>query len=79
MNNNFNILMTTNKLELLTPKELAVYAQLKTGLLNKEIAHKNGVTIDTVKKHCKNIYAKLEVRNRTEAVMLGMNEDREIA
>jgi LuxR family transcriptional regulator, maltose regulon positive regulatory protein len=79
MNNNFNILMITNKLELLTPKELAVYAQLKTGLLNKEIADKNGVTIDTVKKHCKNIYAKLEVRNRTEAVMLGMNEDREIA
>jgi LuxR family transcriptional regulator, maltose regulon positive regulatory protein len=79
MNNNFNILMITNKLELLTPKELAVYSQLKTGLLNKEIADRNGVTIDTVKKHCKNIYAKLEVRNRTEAVMLGMNEDREIA
>jgi DNA-binding NarL/FixJ family response regulator len=67
--------MITNKLELLTPKELAVYFQLKTGLLNKEIAHNSGVTIDTVKKHCKNIYAKLEVRNRTEAVMLDLRKD----
>jgi DNA-binding CsgD family transcriptional regulator len=63
--------MITNKRTLLTPRELAVYNHLETGLLYKEIADKLGITIDTVKKHCKNIYAKMGVRNRTEAVVIG--------
>jgi DNA-binding NarL/FixJ family response regulator len=61
--------MITNKRALLTPRELAVYNHLETGLLYKEIADKLGITIDTVKKHCKNIYAKMGVRNRTEAAV----------
>jgi two-component system, NarL family, response regulator LiaR len=62
--------MKTNKLELLTPRELAVYNLLETGLLYKEIADKLDIGMDTVKKHCKNIYAKFGVRNRTEAVIM---------
>ncbi len=63
--------MITNKLDVLTPRELAVFNLLTTGLFYKEIAEALGVGIDTVKKHCKNIYIKLSVRNRTEATMLG--------
>jgi DNA-binding NarL/FixJ family response regulator len=63
--------MITNKLKQLTHRELAVFNLLTTGLLYKEIANELGVGMDTIKKHCKNIYIKLSVRNRTEATMLG--------
>jgi two-component system, NarL family, response regulator LiaR len=66
--------MSINNLEHLTPKELAVFNLLTTGLLYKEIAIEQGVSIDTVKKHCKNIYPKLGVRNRTEATMLTIHQ-----
>ncbi len=52
----------------LTPREQEVLAALAKGLLYKEIAHQLAISIDTVKKHCKNIYNKLQVRNRTEAI-----------
>jgi two-component system, NarL family, response regulator LiaR len=41
---------------------------LAKGLLYKEMAFELQRNINTIKKHCKNIYKKLEVRNRTEAV-----------
>jgi DNA-binding NarL/FixJ family response regulator len=53
----------------LTARELDVLEDLSTGQLYKEIADKRGVTIDAIKKHCKNIYRKLQVRNRTEAAI----------
>ncbi|GAB2838703.1 response regulator transcription factor [Ferruginibacter profundus] len=52
---------------LLTKREEEVLAALAKGLLYKEMAAQLGVSLDTVKKHCKNIYLKLKVRNRTEA------------
>jgi DNA-binding NarL/FixJ family response regulator len=51
----------------LTKREQEVLAVLAKGLLYKEIASRFSISIDTVKKHCKNIYQKLNVRNRTEA------------
>jgi DNA-binding NarL/FixJ family response regulator len=69
--NIFDMFMITNKLDQLTPRELAVFSHLTKGLLYKEIAEELGVGMDTIKKHCKNIYVKLGVRNRTEATMLG--------
>jgi DNA-binding NarL/FixJ family response regulator len=71
--------MTTNKLSTLTPRELAVLNLLVKGLLYKEIAEELSVGIDTVKKHCKNIYVKLGARNRTEASMLGSKMVKKIA
>jgi len=56
-----------NRLSLLTFKEKEVMFFLMKGLLYKEIADAMSVTIDTIKKHAKNIYKKLNVRNRTEA------------
>jgi two-component system, NarL family, response regulator LiaR len=52
----------------LTKREKEVVDYLHKGLLYKEIAIQMKVGIDTVKKHIKNIYKKLEARNRTEAV-----------
>ena len=51
----------------LTKREEEVLAVLAKGLLYKEMAVALNVSLDTVKKHCKNIYHKLKVRNRTEA------------
>jgi len=54
--------------KLLTKRELEVLAALAGGFLYKEISQQLSISIDTVKKHCKNIYQKLRVRNRTEAI-----------
>lgn len=44
----------------LTPREAEVWVWRRTGLTYNEIAKKLFVTIDTVKKHLKSIYAKQE-------------------
>jgi DNA-binding NarL/FixJ family response regulator len=41
---------------------------LAQGLLYKEIADKKDITIDTIKKHVGNIYRKLHVNNKVEAI-----------
>ncbi|MCO6163310.1 response regulator transcription factor [Flavobacterium sp. NRK F7] len=52
----------------LTPTEKEVLELLSEGLLYKEIADKKCVTIDTIKKHIGNIYRKLQVNNKIEAI-----------
>jgi DNA-binding NarL/FixJ family response regulator len=52
----------------LSPKELEVLAELAAGSTYKEIAEALIVTQATVKTHLVHIYAKLEVKNRQEAV-----------
>ncbi len=61
--------MLKQEIDLLTPKEYAVLQLLAKGLLYKEMADKLNVNINTIKKHCKNIYKKMQVRNRTEATV----------
>lgn len=53
---------------LLTPTEREVLELLAEGLLYKEIAFKKCVTLDTIKKHIGNIYKKLQVNNKIEAI-----------
>jgi len=55
------------KMETLSKREKEVIAALAKGYLYKEIAAQFAISIDTVKKHCKNIYQKLQFRNRKEA------------
>jgi two-component system, NarL family, response regulator LiaR len=55
-------------LTILTPKENTILLHLSKGLLYKEIASLEQVSIDTIKKHCGHIYTKLHVSNRTEAI-----------
>lgn len=52
----------------LTSREQETLQLLAQGLLYKEIASMLGISIDTVKRHCFNIYQKLHVSNRTEAI-----------
>ena len=55
--------------EPLTPREEEILLLLGKGLLYKEIADTLSIKIDTVGSHVKNIYRKLHVRTRMEAVM----------
>ncbi len=52
----------------LTRRETETLTLLSQGLLYKEIALRLSVTLDTVRRHCFNIYTKLHVNNRTEAI-----------
>jgi ATP/maltotriose-dependent transcriptional regulator MalT len=51
----------------LTVREEEVLLYISQGLKNTEIAEKMFVSINTVKTHIKNIFVKLDVRNRIEA------------
>lgn len=52
----------------LTPRELSVLALVAQGLSNQEIADRDCVSVSTVKTHLRNLFGKLEVRRRTQAV-----------
>ena len=52
----------------LSERELEVLALLASGRTNSEIARDLFVSAGTVKSHVNNIYRKLEVRNRAEAI-----------
>ncbi|WP_420024512.1 LuxR C-terminal-related transcriptional regulator (plasmid) [Cereibacter azotoformans] len=55
----------------LTPKEIEVLRCLTNGMMNKEIAQSLGVSEVTIKMHVRSICAKLNVKNRTQAAMIG--------
>ena len=54
----------------LTPQQFRVLMMLAEGLLNKQIAFELGISEATVKAHMTAIFRKLEVSNRTQAVLL---------
>jgi two-component system, NarL family, response regulator LiaR len=53
---------------LLSTREKEVLDLLAKGLMYKEMAEKLGVSHETIKKHLKNIYQKLQVQNKIEAL-----------
>ena len=57
----------------LSPRELAVLERLAQGCLYKEIGEQLGISLDTVRKHLGQVYKKLHVRSRTEAVVKYLN------
>ena len=63
---------TSNKrapaVESLTSRENEILDYLAKGYLYKEIATELFISKETVKKHIHNIYDKLHVQNRTEAL-----------
>jgi len=56
----------------LTPREVDVLRLVANGKMNKEIAAELSLTEETVKSHIRNILAKLEAKDRTHAVAIGV-------
>jgi LuxR family maltose regulon positive regulatory protein len=57
-----------NLVEPLTERELEVLQRIAHGCSNQEIAQELIISLYTVKSHARNIFGKLGVKNRTEAV-----------
>jgi LuxR family maltose regulon positive regulatory protein len=55
--------------EPLTAREIDVLRLLALGLPNREIADRLVISLGTVKRHTGNIYGKLGVDNRTQAIL----------
>jgi DNA-binding NarL/FixJ family response regulator len=53
----------------LTPREREVWALVAGGLTNPQIAERLGLSDNTVKFHVQHLFAKLGVKNRTEAAL----------
>ena len=66
--NSFQKPAITDEHSLLTTREKEVLELLSHGLMYKEIAEKLGLSTETIKKHIKNIYNKLHVQNKVEAL-----------
>jgi len=72
-----NIISTVSSVEIdqsklidpLSEREMEVLQLLAEGLSNQEIAEKLIISLGTVKAHSSNIYRKLDVRNRAQAVI----------
>jgi LuxR family maltose regulon positive regulatory protein len=54
--------------DLLTPREVEILRLLEQHLSNKQIAQRLVITPETVQRHASNIFAKLSVHNRRQAV-----------
>jgi DNA-binding NarL/FixJ family response regulator len=59
----------------LSEKELVVLVELCHGHTNKQIATRLWLSEQTVKFHLRNIYRKLEIKNRTEALRYAYEHD----
>jgi len=70
-NNNFG------NLELLTEREAEVLKYLCDGLNYKKVAQKLFISESTVKTHINNVFTKLKVNDRTQAVLYALKHDLE--
>ena len=52
----------------LTPRQVELLRRVARGQTNRQVARDLGLSEGTVRKHLENIYARLEVNSRTEAV-----------
>jgi two-component system, NarL family, response regulator LiaR len=59
---------------ILHPREVEVLKLAAKGFRNKEIAKELNITERTIQAHLSNIFNKLEVSSRTEAVLLGLKQ-----
>ena len=58
--------------QLITDRELEVLRRAATGGGNKEIANELSLSVRTVQAHLRNVFYKLNVGSRTEAVIVGL-------
>ena len=58
--------------DVLTPRQLTVLSLLASGARNKEVAEQLSLSVNTVKFHIENIYRKLGVQTRTQAMRVAL-------
>jgi DNA-binding NarL/FixJ family response regulator len=61
---------SSKETENLSEREMEILSYLAKGYHDKEIADKFFLSVKTVRTHLRNIYKKLHVRSRTEAVLM---------
>lgn len=64
----FNAVNTNTELEKLSAREQEILELLSKGLRYKEIADRLYLSTETIRTHIRNIYGKLQVNSRTEAL-----------
>ena len=68
--------ITSNQQEInLTPREVEVLEQLSKGLKYNAIADNLFLSVGTIRKHVENIYTKLQVHNKLEAIQKAKNNN----
>ena len=67
-NNELVIVKSSDEAHLLTAREREIIELIAKGLLEKEVANELSISDKTVKTHIKNIYSKLHVNTRVEAL-----------
>lgn len=65
--------INANPISTLTRRELEILSSLAAGRTNKEIAAEKAVSTNTVKYHIRNLFEKLSVTNRGQAIALYLN------
>lgn len=65
-----NFASENKEVKILTQREKEILNLLAKGQLNKEVANQLEISIGTVRKHIQNIYEKLHVNTRVEAINL---------
>ncbi len=71
MTNWFGSIVKSAVVEPLSERELEILQLIAEGLTNQEVADRLYLSLHTVKVHARNIYAKLGVKSRTQAVARG--------
>jgi DNA-binding CsgD family transcriptional regulator len=66
--------LSLSKAPPLTDREKEILRWVAAGLQNKEIAHKLGISLATVRNHIHNILEKLDVHSKLEAVSLAFRQ-----
>jgi DNA-binding CsgD family transcriptional regulator len=64
-----------NNLEALSIREKEIFCLIVIKKTNKEISTELNISINTVKFHVKNIYEKLDIKSRKEAIKLEVSID----
>lgn len=72
--NSFRVKEDSGYINQLTSRENELLKLLAEGFLNKEIADQLKISLNTVKNHLQNIYIKLHVQNRSEAIIRYLKE-----
>jgi len=58
----------------LTAREVEILKMLATGMANKQIAYKLGISEKTVRNHVSNMYEKLNIYDRAQAVLYAVRK-----